>query len=150
LHKKNRAAAVTQVFFSQLKLKKMFTEKDLIAGETVLTWKEDKRKVLYLGSAGLVHFISRDNEFKKSSGCYFTIDDLNEFLTIEQPKSNTVPLEKKVYDFVPVRCRDDDGNVWHRDNLLIAVVPNAEYPYKVLSNLGSLVPYKQCEFINEQ
>ncbi len=128
----------------------MFTEKDLIAGETVLVWKESDVKVLYLGSAGLVHFISRDDEFKKSSGYVYTIEDLNKLFTIEQPKTNAVPLEKKVYDFVPVRCRDNDDNVWQRDNLLIAVVPDAEYPYKVLSNWGSLNHFKQCEFLNEQ
>ena len=129
----------------------MFTEKDLVAGETVLTWKEDKRKVLYLGSAGLVHFISRDDKFKKSSGCYFTIDDLNEFLTIEQPKSNAVPLEKKVYEFIPVRCRDNDNELWKSYPSLIAVVPDAEYPYKVITGDGGKSSFfKQCEFLNEQ
>ena len=39
----------------------MFTEKDLVAGETVLVWKESDVKVLYLGSAGLVNFISEDD-----------------------------------------------------------------------------------------
>lgn len=128
----------------------MFTEKDLVAGETVLVWKEDQRKVLYLGSAGLVHFLSEDNEFKAGGGSYFTIDDLNKYFTIEQPKSNAVPLEKKVYDFVPVIVRDCDEAVWRRDTSLIAVVPESEYPYKVLSKCGSLVPFKFCEFINQQ
>ena len=125
----------------------MFTEKDLVAGETVLVWKEDKRKVLYLGSAGLVHFISRDDEFKKSSGCYFTIDDLNEFLTIEQPKSKVVPLEKKVYDFVPVICRNREDWV---NCYLIAVYPDSSYPYKVITSDGGNDGFKQCEFLNEQ
>jgi len=129
----------------------MFTEKDLVAGETVLTWKEDKRKVLYLGSAGLVHFISRDDEFKKSSGCYFTIDDLNEFLTIEQPKSNAVPLEKKVYDFVPVRCRDDDNSEWENFRL-VAVADNRwnGYQYFVIDEDGDIIYFSYCEFINQQ
>jgi len=129
----------------------MFTEKDLIAGETVLTWKEDKRKVLYLGSAGLVHFISRDGNFKKSSGCYFTIDDLNEFLTIEQPKSNAVPLEKKVYDFVPVRCRDNDKSEWNNFKLVAVCDYNkGGYPYTVIDEYGYSFVFRYCEFINEQ
>lgn len=128
----------------------MFTEKDLVAGETVLVWKEDKRKVLYLGSAGLAHFLSGDNEFEIGSDYVYTIEELNKYFTIEQQKSNAVPLEKKVYDFVPVRCRDNDDYVWQRDKLLIVVIPDSEYPYKVISSCGSLVTFKQCEFLNEQ
>ncbi len=128
----------------------MFTEKDLVAGETVLVWKEAGSNVLYLGRAGLSHFVSGDNEFKIGSDYVYTIEELNKYFNIEQPKSNAVPLEKKVYDFVPVRVRDYDNRLWQRDQLLIAVVPESEYPYKVLSNCGSLVPYKQCEFLNEQ
>ena len=129
----------------------MFTEKDLVAGETVLVWKEDKKDVLlYLGSAGLAHFVSGDNEFKTGSDYVYTIEELNKYFNIEQPKSNAVPLEKKVYDFVPVRCRDGDGDVWQRGGLLIAVVPDAEYPYKVLSNCGSSYGFRYCEFINQQ
>ena len=128
----------------------MFTEKDLVAGETVLVWKQVERKVLYLGRAGLAHFVSADNEFKIGRATYFTIDYMNECFTIEQPKSNAVPLEKKVYDFVPVRCRDNDNELWKSDPSLIAVVPDAEYPYKVLSSSGVLVTFKQCEFLNEQ
>ena len=128
----------------------MFTEKDLVAGETVLVWEDSDVKVLYLGSAGLVHFVSAYNEFKIANNSNFTIEELNKHFTIEQPKSKVVPLEKKVYDFVPVRCRDNDDDVWQRDNLLIAVVPDAEYPYKVLSSWGSLIVFKKCEFINQQ
>lgn len=128
----------------------MFTEKDLIAGETVLVWKESDAKVLYLGSAGLAHFISKYYNFKKAGDSYITIEDLNEYFTIEQPKSKVVPLEKKVYDFVPVRCRDNDNELWKSDTSLIAVVPDAEYPYKVLSNCGKSSFFKQCEFLNEQ
>lgn len=128
----------------------MFTEKDLVAGETVLVWKESDVKVLYLGSAGLAHFISEDDDFKKAGDCNFTIEDLNKHFTIEQPKSNAVPLEKKVYDFVPVRCRDNDNELWKSYPSLIAVVPDAEYPYKVLSSSGVFVTFKKCEFLNEQ
>lgn len=39
--------------------------------------KEDKKEVLYLGSAGLVHFVSRTNDFKNSGGLYYTIEELN-------------------------------------------------------------------------
>ncbi len=125
----------------------MFTEKDLVAGETVLVWKEDQRKVLYLGSAGLVHFVSEDNEFKAGGSSYFTIDDLNKYFTIEQPKSNAVPLEKKVYDFVPVRCKYRQHWV---NCYLIAVVPDAEYPYKVITGDGGNDGFNNCEFLNEQ
>lgn len=130
----------------------MFAEKDLIAGDTVLIWKRNQRKVLYLGSAGLAHFISEDDafkaarEFKTGRHFYFTIEDLNNFFTIEQPESKVVPLEKKVYDFVPVRCRDNDNELWKSDTSLIAVVPDAEYPYKVLLSCGKSSFFKRCEF----
>ena len=128
----------------------MFTEKDLIAGETVLVLKEDKKEVLYLGSAGLVHFVSRTNDFKIAGGLYYTIEELNKYFTIEQPKSNAVPLEKKVYDFVPVRCRDNDNELWKSYPSLIAVVPDAEYPYKVTNEYGEQDGFRYCEFLNEQ
>ena len=128
----------------------MFTEKDLVAGETVLEEKKNDVKFLYLGNAGLVHFVSRTNYFKAAGGSYYTIEELNKYFNIEQPKSNTVPLEKKVYDFVPVRCRDNDNELWKSYPSLIAVVPDAEYPYKVLSSSGIFVTFKQCEFLNEQ
>ena len=129
----------------------MFTEKDLVAGETVLVWKEDKKEVLYLGSAGLAHFISEDNAFKKASHFNFTIEDINKHFTIEQPKSNAVPLEKKVYNFVPVRCRDNDDDVW-KNFRLVAVVGNKinRYPYTVIDEDDSSFVFKQCEFLNEQ
>ena len=125
----------------------MFTEKDLVAGETVLVWKEDKKEVLYLGRAGLAHFVSGDNEFKIGSDYVYTIEELNKYFTIEQPKSNPVPLENKVYDFVPVRCRN--GEHWV-NCYLIAVVPDAEYPYKVITSDVGNDGFKQCEFLNEQ
>ena len=129
----------------------MFTEKDLVAGETVLVWKEDQRKVLYLGSAGLAHFISEDDAFKKANEFYYTIEDLNSFFTIEQPKSNAVPRESKVYDFVPVRCRDNDDDVW-KNFRLVAVVGNKinRYPYTVIDEDNSSFVFRQCEFLNQQ
>lgn len=129
----------------------MFTEKDLVAGETVLVWKEDQRKVLYLGSAGLAHFISQDDEFKKANEFYHTIEDLNSFFTIEQPKSNAVPLEKKVYEFVPVRCRDNEQSEWENYKLVSVVKRNrGGYPYTVIDEDGEPFTFKQCEFLNEQ
>jgi hypothetical protein len=128
----------------------MFTEKDLVAGETVLVWKDSDANVLYLGCAGLAHFVSAYNEFKIANNSNFTIEELNKHFTIDQPKSKVVPLEKKVYDFVPVICRNNDGNVWERDNLLIAVVPDAEYPYKVITDDGGYDGFNNCEFLNEQ
>ena len=129
----------------------MFTEKDLIAGETVLVWKEDGSKVLYLGNAGLAHFISEDNAFKKSGHSYYTIDDLNEYFSIEQPKSNAVPLESKVYDFVPVRCRDDDKSKWENYKLVSVVEKKGNgYPYTVIGEDGSTFVFRYCEFLNQQ
>ena len=54
----------------------MFTEKDLIAGETVLVSKDNPaNKKLYLGNAGLVHFISANNKYKITGGLY-TIEEV--------------------------------------------------------------------------
>jgi len=129
----------------------MFTEKDLVAGETVLTWKESDVKVLYLGSAGLVNFISEDDDFKKAGDCNFTIEDLNKYLTIEQPKSNAVPLEKKVYDFVPVRCRCNDISEWENYKLVTVIdYKKYGYPYIVIDEDGFPFVFRYCEFLNEQ
>ena len=127
----------------------MFTEKDLVAGETVLVFKEAGNNVLYLGRTGLAHFVSRDNDFKKGTDCVYTIEELNKYFNIEQPKSNAVPLEKKVYDFVPVRCRDNDNHVW-RSFRLVAVIENNEYPYTVVNEDGDAYVFRYCEFLNEQ
>ena len=127
----------------------MFTEKDLVAGETVLVWKESNAKALYLGCAGLVHFVSEDDEFNKAGDSNFAIEDLNKYFTIKQPKSNAVPLEKKVYDFVPVRCRDNDDRDWENRELVL-VSPENPYPYRVINNHGETSGFKQCEFLNEQ
>ena len=120
----------------------MFTEKDLVAGETVLVEKINDVKCLYLGSAGLVNFISEDDDFKKAGDCNFTI---------KQPKSNAVPLEKKVYDFVPVRCRDNDKSEWENYKL-VAVVDNRRngYQYFVIDEDGDIIYFRYCEFLNEQ
>ena len=129
----------------------MFTEKDLIAGETVLVWKESDVKVLYLGNAGLVHFVSRTNDFKIAGGLYYTIEELNKYFTIKQPKSNAVPLEKKVYDFVPVRCRDNDKSEWENFRLVAVCDYNkGGYPYTVIDEDGYSFVFRYCEFLNEQ
>ena len=127
----------------------MFTEKDLIAGETVLVSKDnptDKR--LYLGNAGFVHFISVINKYEEVGIC-FTIKDIIKHFDIEQPKSKVVPLEKKVYDFVPVRVRNMVSVNWE-NRFLIAVIPGAEYPFKTVDEDGDINTYKYCEFLNEQ
>ena len=125
----------------------MFTEKDLVAGETVLVWKDSDANVLYLGCAGLAHFVSAYNEFKIANNSNFTIEELNKHFTIDQPKSKVVPLEKKVYDFVPVICRNREDWV---NCYLIAVYPDSSYPYKVITSDGGNDGFKQCEFLNEQ
>ena len=117
-------------------MKTMFTEKDLVAGETVLVWKGSDVKVLYLGSAGLAHF---------------TIEDLNKHFTIEQPKSNAVPLEKKVYDFVPVRCRLNEQSEWENYKLVSVVEKNrGGFPYIVIDKEENYFVFRYCEFLNEQ
>lgn len=127
----------------------MFTEKDLIAGETVLVSKAyEKEKVKYLGNAGFIHFVSNTNEYS-NAGMYYTIEQLNNSFTIEQPKSKVVPLEKKVYDFVPVIARNDEKYEWV-NAFLIAVTPLTEFPFKTVNENGYSYPYKYCEFINEQ
>lgn len=127
----------------------MFTEKDLIAGETVLIHKDNpSNKNLYLGSAGYVHFISATNKYKYT-GVSFTIEELNESFTIEQPKSKVVPLEKKVYDFVPVRVRDNERHLW-KNAFLIAVTPLTDYPFKTVNENEQSAAYRYCEFLNEQ
>ena len=129
----------------------MFTEKDLIPGETVLVRKGSDVKVLYLGSAGLAHFISQDNEFKIGYDSIYTIEAINKYFTIEQPKSNAVPLEKKVYDFVPVRCRDNDKSEWNNFKLVAVCDYNkGGYPYTVIDEYGYSFVFRYCEFINEQ
>ena len=130
----------------------MFTEKDLVAGETVLVWKEGKKDVLlYLGSAGLAHFVSGDNEFKTGSDYVYTIEELNKYFNIEQPKSNAVPLVKKVYDFVPVRCRDNEQSEWKNYKLVSVVEKNKYgYPYTVIDEEENSFVFRYCEFLNQQ
>jgi len=129
----------------------MFTEKDLIAGETVLVRKGSDVKVLYLGSAGLAHFISQDNEFKIGYDSIYTIEAINKYFTIEQPKSNAVPLEKKVYDFVPVRCRHNDISEWGNYKLVaVSDYKKYGYPYIVIDEDGFPFVFRYCEFLNEQ
>jgi hypothetical protein len=127
----------------------MFTEKDLIAGETVLVEKTNDVKAMYLGSAGLAHFVSQSNKFKTGSDYIYTIEDLNKYFTIEQSKSNAVPLEKKVYDFVPVRVRDYEDQSWQIRELVL-VSPENSLPYRVINNEGRTTGFKQCEFLNQQ
>lgn len=129
----------------------MFTSKDLIAGETVLVFKDNPaHKRLYLSNAGLVHFISATNKYKLTGG-FYTIEELNEWYTIEQPKSKVVPLDKKVYDFVPVRVRDGNGlSMNWRNAFLVAVVPFTKFPFKTVDESGHCTPYEYCEFLNEQ
>ena len=127
----------------------MFTEKDLIAGETVLVFKGNPaHKRLYLGNAGLVHFASVTNKYKLTGG-FYTIEELNELYSIEQPKSKVVPLEKKVYDFVPVKVRDNENHKWG-NVFLIAVVQGVDFHFKTVDMDGQSTSYKYCEFINEQ
>jgi len=129
----------------------MFTEKDLIAGETVLVEKTNDVKAMYLGSAGLAHFVSQSNKFKTGSDYIYTIEDLNKYFTIEQSKSNAVPLEKKVYDFVPVRVRDNDKSEWNNFKLVAVCDYNkGGYPYTVIDEDGYSFVFRYCEFINQQ
>ena len=75
----------------------MFTEKDLVAGETVLVRKGSDVKVLYLGSAGLAHFISQDNEFKIGYDSIYTIEAINKYFTIEQTITDCLKKLPQMY-----------------------------------------------------
>ena len=92
------------------------TKEQLIEGKTVLIRKADKSQRLYLGNVGLVYFISLDN-FKQSSGSPYTIEELNTIYFIEQEQSLTVPLERKLYDFVPVYVKDLKKKNGKKENL---------------------------------
>ena len=129
-------------------------KEDLIAGETILVGKNGNGyKRLYLGNSGLVHFVS----YESKTGGYcsvgdnpYRIEELEEYYTIEQPKSKVVPLEKKVYDFVPVRVRDYDGNDWEEEKFrLVAVASNdnTDYPFIVIEEGNECSQWRQCEFI---
>jgi hypothetical protein len=128
------------------------TKEKLIEGKTVLLSKNNpENKRLYLGNVGLVYFASMIGKFIESSPYYYTIQELNEKFIIEQEQSLTVPLERKVYDFVPVYVKDYEKEEW-KERKLIAVLPNALFPYH--TDEGASTKYagafKICEFINPQ
>ena len=123
------------------------TKEALIVGETILLDKDDiYTKRMYLGNAGLVHFISSENNYKKASGFNLTIEVLQELFTIEEPKSKVVPLELKIYDFVDVRYRDNKEHGWENGKLVF-VNPKHSYPYYILRKDDITATYKYCEFI---
>ena len=124
-------------------------KEDLMAGETILISKEDKdERYLYMGSTvgGFIHFISYENNHKSAINSNYTIEDLERDFTIEQPQSKAVPLERKVYDFVPVRVRDYSDGIWE-SAILVAVTSDDSYPYVVLDSENSAIVFKQCEFL---
>ena len=124
------------------------TKENLITGETVLINKGNKTKHLYLGCVGLAHFISSGDCFKVANPFARTIEEINENFTIEQPESKVVPLEKKSYNFVPVRVRDNTSNAWIIGNELVAVLPkNKPYPFVVFNKISGVSEYKYAEFI---
>lgn len=122
------------------------TKEMLIANETVLVDKNTSNEYLYLGCIENVniYFISYTNRFKEA-GDYYTLEEINKNYKIKQPESKVVPLERKVYDFVPVRVRDSEDESW-RNAKLIACLYGLNHPYYViLKDLPS--QYKYCEFI---
>jgi len=123
------------------------TKEMLIANETVLvTKKSDKYKCLYLGCVPNlnIHFVSVPNKYKEAYS-FYTIEEINQMFTIKQPESKVVPLERKVYDFVPVRVRDSEDESWGNAKL-IACLYGLNHPYFViLEDFPS--QYKYCEFI---
>lgn len=123
------------------------TKEMLIANETVLvTKKSDKYKCLYLGCVPNlnVHFTSEYEDYN-AVGLTITIEEINENYIIKQPESKIVPLERKVYDFVPVRVRDSEDESWGNAKL-IACLYGLNHPYFViLEDFPS--QYKYCEFI---
>ena len=123
-------------------------KEDLISGETILVSKtHNTSKVLYLGGIGLVHFVSMTNSYKESS-CHYTIEELEELYTIEQPQSKSVPLEKKVYDFVPVRVKDSDNEDWRDFGCKLIAVIECKFPYvTVNADYKSIQLSRYCEFL---
>ena len=123
------------------------TKEALIAGETILVDKINiANKRLYLGNSGLIYFVSRENDFKQASGAIFTIGSLQKHFNIEEPKSKVVPLELKIYDFIPVRYRDSEIDDWSNGKLVF-VNPKNPFPFCILTKCESTVIYKYCEFI---
>jgi len=122
------------------------TKEMLIANETVLVHKITSNEYLYLGCIENVniYFISYTNRFKEA-GDYYTLEEINKNYKIKQPESKVVPLERKVYDFVPVRVRDSEDESWENAKL-IACLYGLNHPYFViLEDFPS--QYKYCEFI---
>jgi len=125
------------------------TKEMLIANETVLvTKKSDKYKCLYLGCVPNlnVHFTSEYEDYN-AVGLTITLEEINENYIIKQPESKIVPLERKVYDFVPVRVRDTKDVDWMKAELIACIPYETDFPYRVLINSNELYSLRYCEFI---
>lgn len=125
-----------------------FTKEDLREGETVLIGKSSNYKYLYLGGCGLVHFISIGDNYTVAKSRSFTIEDLNKYFTIQKEEDLTVPLKKKVYDFVDVEV-SNNGVDWLNCKL-IAVTPECQYPYKIIQEDGLTDSYKYAKFKKDE
>lgn len=60
----------------------------------------------------------------------------------------TVPLKKKVYDFVDVEV-SNNGVDWYNVKL-IAVTPECQYPYKIIQEDGLTDSYKYAKFKKDE
>ena len=124
----------------------MIKKEDLIAGETVLVNNFGAEIMTYQGCVGGCLFFT--SEIKAFA---LTLKQVNNYnYIIKQPISNVVPLEKRTYDFVPVRVSDDRIN-WF-DAELIAVDNETYLPYiakrYTTKKCVSIAIYKYCEFVD--
>lgn len=62
--------------------------------------------------------------------------------------SKVVPLERKVYDFVPVRVRDNEDGDWLDAELYACLGNTNQFPYRaIIKGTGLTGCFKYCEFI---
>ena len=125
------------------------TKEMLIANETILAARvSDKDECLYLGNVPNcnVYFTSQFNNYNMI-GETLTLERINKKYKIKQPESKVVPLEKKVYDFVPVRVRDTKDVDWMKAELIACIPYETDFPYRVLINSNELYSLRYCEFI---
>jgi hypothetical protein len=126
---------------------KEITKEDLIVNETVLIHKDSKTKATLIDCGvygNIFHLYSNENKFIST----LSLAEINKYFTLEEKPSKVVPFETKVYDFVPVKVRDDDNKEWCFNYKLIAVRREKDsLPYIVINEYGVVNIFEQAEFI---